>query len=112
MCEPRAGTETAIAGPFHRHPSNVRRYYLERVTGGMQARSLDAENHGRAQRGQRTVSLYVDSSALLKRYVDEPDSDACDAILHSDSALATGRHTVVEVRRNLAVSSRRASWPA
>jgi predicted nucleic acid-binding protein len=48
------------------------------------------------------VSLYVDSSALLKRYVDEPDSDACDAILRSDPTLVTGRHTVVELRRNLA----------
>jgi predicted nucleic acid-binding protein len=48
------------------------------------------------------VSLYVDASALLKRYVDEPDSDACDAILRSDPVLVTGRHTVVEVRRNLA----------
>ena len=47
------------------------------------------------------MSLYVDSSALLKRYVDESDSDACDAILRSDAALVTGRHTVVEVRRNL-----------
>ena len=48
------------------------------------------------------MSLYVDSSALLKRYVDEPDSHACDSILRSDPALVTGRHTVVEVRRNLA----------
>jgi predicted nucleic acid-binding protein len=48
------------------------------------------------------VSLYVDSSALLKRYVDEPDSDACDAILSSDPTLVTGRHTIVELRRNLA----------
>ena len=48
------------------------------------------------------MSLYVDSSALLKRYVDEPDSEACDAILRSDPALVTGRHAVVEVRRNLA----------
>jgi predicted nucleic acid-binding protein len=48
------------------------------------------------------VSLYVDSSALLKRYVDEPDSDACNAILSSDPMLVTGRHTVVELRRNLA----------
>ena len=47
------------------------------------------------------MSLYVDSSALLKRYVDEPDSGACDAILRSDPALVTGRHTVIEVRRNL-----------
>jgi predicted nucleic acid-binding protein len=48
------------------------------------------------------VSLYVDSSALLKRYVDEPDSDAADSLLRSDPSLVTSRHTVVEVRRNLA----------
>jgi predicted nucleic acid-binding protein len=48
------------------------------------------------------VSLYVDSSALLKRYVDEPDSDVADALLRSDSTLLTARHTVVEVRRSLA----------
>jgi predicted nucleic acid-binding protein len=48
------------------------------------------------------VSLYVDSSALLKRYVDEPDSDAADALLRSDPSLLTARHTTVEVRRNLA----------
>jgi len=43
------------------------------------------------------MTLYVDSSALLKRYVDEPDSEACEAILRSDPALVTGRHTIVEV---------------
>jgi predicted nucleic acid-binding protein len=48
------------------------------------------------------VSLYVDSSALLKRYVDEADSDAADALLRSDPSLITARHTSVEVRRNLA----------
>lgn len=48
------------------------------------------------------MSLYVDSSALLKRYIDEPDSDAADALLRSDPSLVTGRHTIVEVRRNLA----------
>jgi predicted nucleic acid-binding protein len=48
------------------------------------------------------VSLYVDSSALLKRYIDEPDSDAADSLLHSDPSLLTARHTIVEVRRNLA----------
>ena len=48
------------------------------------------------------MSLYVDSSALLKRYVDEPDSDAADALLASDPSLLTARHTIVEVRRNLA----------
>lgn len=47
------------------------------------------------------MTIYVDASALLKRYVDEPDSAACEEILQSD-ALATGRHTMVEIRRNLA----------
>jgi predicted nucleic acid-binding protein len=48
------------------------------------------------------VSLYVDSSALIKRYIEEPDSDACDELLRSDPTLITGRHTVIEIRRNLA----------
>jgi predicted nucleic acid-binding protein len=48
------------------------------------------------------VSLYVDSSALLKRYVDEPDSDVADSLLRSDSSLLTARHTIGEVRHNLA----------
>ena len=48
------------------------------------------------------MSLYVDSSALLKRYVDEPDSEGCERFLGSDAVLLTAGHTVVEVRRNLA----------
>ena len=48
------------------------------------------------------MSTYVDSSALLKRYVDEADSAAADALLRADDALLTARHTIVEVRRNLA----------
>lgn len=48
------------------------------------------------------MSLYVDSSALLKRYVEEPDSDEANALLASDPSLLTARHTIVEVRRNLA----------
>jgi predicted nucleic acid-binding protein len=48
------------------------------------------------------MTLYVDSSALLKRYVDAPDSAAADELLGSNPVVATGRHTVVEVRRNLA----------
>lgn len=48
------------------------------------------------------MSSYVDASALLKRYVDEPDSAAADALLQAEGALLTGRHTIVEVRRNLA----------
>lgn len=48
------------------------------------------------------MTLYVDSSALLKRYVDEPGCDESDALLASDRSLLTARHTLVEVRRNLA----------
>ncbi|MEZ5264255.1 MAG: type II toxin-antitoxin system VapC family toxin [Acidimicrobiia bacterium] len=48
------------------------------------------------------MTAYVDSSALLKRYVDEADSALADQLLASDPELVTGRHTVVEVRRNLA----------
>lgn len=48
------------------------------------------------------MTTYVDSSALLKRYVEEPDSPRADELLAADDALVTGRHTVVEVRRNLA----------
>jgi predicted nucleic acid-binding protein len=48
------------------------------------------------------VTAYVDTSVLLKRYVDEPDSDRADELLAADPELVTGRHTLVEVRRNLA----------
>lgn len=48
------------------------------------------------------MSLYADSSAILKRYVDEPDSEAADGLLRSDPDLVTARQTEVEVRRNLA----------
>jgi uncharacterized protein len=58
------------------------------------------------------VTLYVDSSALLKRYVDEADSDDADAILRSDRSLLTARLTLVEVRRNLARLLADASLPS
>jgi predicted nucleic acid-binding protein len=48
------------------------------------------------------VSTYVDSSVLLKRYVEEADSADADALLRADTALLTARHTIAEVRRNLA----------
>lgn len=48
------------------------------------------------------MSLYVDSSALLKRYVAEADSDLAEQYLLSDTVWITARHTWVEVRRNLA----------
>ena len=48
------------------------------------------------------MTLYVDTSLILQRYLDEPDSDAADRILMSDPLVCTARHTIVEVRRNLA----------
>jgi predicted nucleic acid-binding protein len=48
------------------------------------------------------MSLYVDSSALLRRYVAEADSDVAEQYLLSDTVWITARHTWVEVRRNLA----------
>lgn len=48
------------------------------------------------------MSLYVDTSALLKRYVSEDESDLCEQILLGDPTWVTARHTWVEVVRNLA----------
>jgi predicted nucleic acid-binding protein len=45
---------------------------------------------------------YVDTSALLKRYVTEPDSQIAERLLGSDPVLASSWITAVEVRRNLA----------
>ena len=47
------------------------------------------------------MSLYVDTSALLKRYVAEDESDACERLLLGDDSWVTARHTWVEVVRNL-----------
>lgn len=47
------------------------------------------------------MTIYVDTSAVLKRYVEEPDSARADELLAADPTLVTARHTVVEVRRNL-----------
>jgi predicted nucleic acid-binding protein len=48
------------------------------------------------------VSLHIDSSALLKPYFEEPDSRRAEDLLASDPDWITGRHTSVELRRNLA----------
>lgn len=48
------------------------------------------------------MSLYLDSSALLKHYLDEPDRERFEQLFASDAIHLTGRHTLVEVRRNLA----------
>ncbi len=48
------------------------------------------------------MTLYVDSSALAKRYVAESDSDAAEAILLADTRWVTAGHTYVEVTLALA----------
>ena len=48
------------------------------------------------------MTTYVDSSALLKLYVAEPDSPTALALLESDPVLVTSWLSHVEVRRNLA----------
>lgn len=57
------------------------------------------------------MSLYVDASALVKRYVDEPESDACVEVLASDPRWITARHTYVEVLRSLARVVPDAAYP-
>lgn len=50
------------------------------------------------------MTLYVDSSALVKRYVKEPESQLAIRQMDSHDHRLTGRHTVIEVRRALALS--------
>lgn len=47
------------------------------------------------------MTLYVDTSALMKRYVVEHNSDAAKQLMAADPVLVTSRLTEVEVRRNL-----------
>jgi predicted nucleic acid-binding protein len=47
------------------------------------------------------LTLYVDSSALVKRYVAEGDRAAAEHILLSDPEWVTGGHTYVEVALTL-----------
>lgn len=46
--------------------------------------------------------MYVDASALLKIYVEESESPEARRLLVDPTTWTTGRHTMVEVRRNLA----------
>ena len=56
------------------------------------------------------MTLYVDSSALLKRYVDEHDSAVAVELMSTDPVLVTSRITEIEVRRNLARLLSGDSW--
>lgn len=48
------------------------------------------------------MTAYIDSSALLKLYLVEPETDTAFDVMHRYPVWTTGRHTLVEVRRNLA----------
>lgn len=49
------------------------------------------------------MTLYADSSAVMKLFIDEHDSDAAAALIRSDPVLVMSRLTEVEVRRNLSI---------
>lgn len=48
------------------------------------------------------MNLYVDASAVLKLYVEEPESEQARELLHDPTEWTTARHTRIEVRRNIA----------
>jgi predicted nucleic acid-binding protein len=48
------------------------------------------------------VSLYVDASAMLKLYIEEPESQRARELLRDPIHWTTARHTRIEVRRNIA----------
>ena len=48
------------------------------------------------------MTTFLDSSALVKRYVDEPDSDYAVSLIQADDVLVSSWLTVVEVRRTVA----------
>ncbi len=48
------------------------------------------------------MTLYVDTSALMKRYIAERDRDVAERLMTSDPVLVTSHLTEVELRRNLA----------
>ncbi len=49
------------------------------------------------------MAQYVDSSALVKLYVREPDSDVAVRLLSADEEWVTAAHALIEVRRVLAI---------
>ena len=46
---------------------------------------------------------YVDSSALVKRYISEHDTDAALRLLAADTEWVTAAHTMIEVHRTLSL---------
>jgi hypothetical protein len=58
------------------------------------------------------VTLYLDSSAFIKRYVAEENRDTVEALLLADPAWVTARHTMVEVVLALHQRLDQADWSA
>lgn len=56
------------------------------------------------------MAVYVDTSTLLKRFLEEPDSDRAESYLLGDPNWYSGRHAYVEVRRNLARALEGDEW--
>ena len=52
------------------------------------------------------MTLYLDSSALVKLYIDEEGSEVVADLVHSGERGVTARHTYIEVRRVLARKAR------
>lgn len=48
------------------------------------------------------MTTFLDSSALVKRYVNEPDSDYAAALIDADDVLVSSWLTAVDVRRTVA----------
>ena len=48
------------------------------------------------------MAQYVDSSALVKLYMNEPESESCEELFRRDLDWVSAGHTEVEVRRTLA----------
>jgi len=62
------------------------------------------------------MTVYVDSSALIKRYVEEVESETAEALLGADPDWVTARHSYIEIvlalHRRLADDARRAAMAA
>src|SRR6185295_10302126 len=99
------GRPRSVAGPApprRGYRSRVDRARREEPARTAEAGASTAVGCRCARRGPRGMSLYLDTSALLKRYIEEEGSAAVDRILESDSSWVTARHTWVEMLRNLA----------
>ena len=47
------------------------------------------------------MTIFLNSSTLVKRHIDEPDSDYAVSLIEADDVLVSSWLTVVEVRRTV-----------